>query len=269
MTNALTNVLQHGPRLCAEWIPNSIHAELYSALVCGTPLPAGFAKQIFLDSGLIHLMVVSGAHLMFLESLLERVPTWLRLSLLGGYCWLTGFGAPIVKAFVRRVWEVRLRKSGWSSLQIDFVSVMTVLILWPPWFMSRSLQMSWMCGLALALPAWFRWRAFDQSLKAYILLFAFCAGHPVSIAWNSLIAPFVGMILFPASLMVLPFPFLQPLADGLWDFFLLVLRLGPKFPPLAWYASIQYLFWMTPMLHLFLLWREVGWRRAYAYSSSR
>lgn len=266
MMNALTNVLHQGPVVCSKWIPNSIYAELYSALVCGTTLPAGFEKQVFLDSGLIHLMVVSGAHLLFLESMMERLPVSLRLPLLGGYCWLTGFGAPIAKAFARRLWEVWLRPLGWSGLQIDFIAVASVLCIWPPWILSRSLQMSWMCGLALSLSPWFKWRAFDQSLKAYLLLFVFAAANPVSIAWNCMVAPFVGMILFPMSLACFAFEFLVPIGDALWGFFLLILRAGPKFPPVPWFAAIQYLFWLAPLLHLLLLRREIQWRRAHAYS---
>ena len=47
----------------------------YEALICGQRLPKGPLRQVFTEGGLIHLMVVSGAHLLFMEKL------WMKYSL--------------------------------------------------------------------------------------------------------------------------------------------------------------------------------------------
>lgn len=261
-----TNVLQQGPALCVSLIPAGQHRDLIAALICGNSLPASEVRQLFLDTGLVHVMVVSGAHLLFLESLVSRCPKFLRLTLLGLYCWLTGFGAPVVKAFVFRICELHLRPLGWSRLQMEAAAISITLCLYPWWLTSRSLEMSWMCALALSLPPLLRWQALDQSLKAYVLLFVFAGSSLVSIAWNALVAPAVGVILFPLSLAILPLPFLAPLVDRVWDLFLLLLAWGPKAPPSSWFFSSRDLFWIPLALHMLLLVREVRWRRAHAFS---
>lgn len=263
MISGTTNVLQQGPVLCESLIPQGLHHALEAALVCGRSLPPGSAKQLFLDTGLIHIMVVSGAHLIFLESLLPRR---VRMPVLALYCWLTGFGPPVVKAFAHRLAEWKLKPLGWSALQAEAVAILATLLVCPFWLTSRSLQMSWMCFLALSLPPLIRWRALDQSLKTYALLFLFVGSSLISVGWNTLVAPFVGVILFPLSLMLLVLPMLGPLVDGVWNVFLGLLNWGPKSEPAAWFLSSRDLFWLPLGLHILLLIREVRWRRARAFS---
>lgn len=262
MNFGTTNVLQHGPRWCQSLLPNTAHHALEAALVCGISLPPGTDKQLFLDTGLIHIMVVSGAHLIFLESLL---PPRVRLPVLAFYCWMTGFGPPVVKAFAHRIAESQLKPRGWTSLQAEAAAVLVTLTIWPFWITSRSLQMSWMCFLALSLPPLFRWKAFDQSLKTYLLLFLFVGASTLSIFWNTLIAPLVGTILFPCSLTLLILPVLAPLVERVWDVFLFLLNWGPKSQPAAWFFSSRDLFWLPLTLHICLLIREVRCRRAQAF----
>ena len=261
-----TNVLHHGPALCETWVPTSRHRELITSLVCGVPLPSNQARRLFLDTGLIHIMVVSGAHLLFLESLLGKAPVWIRLPVLGFYCWLTGFGAPVVKAFFRRVVELKLRRIGWTNLQIEAVSIGAAILVWPPWVLSKSLQMSWVCALALALPALLAWRALDQALKVHALLFVFVGGSFTSVLWNTVAAPFVGVVLFPISLAAMVWPVTTPLVERVWDIFLALLAFGPQSPPAAWFISGRDLFWLPLTLHIFFLAKEVRWRRARAFS---
>jgi predicted membrane metal-binding protein len=268
MLSAFLDVLHYGPVLCRGLLPVSVHFELYSGLICGTNLPANVDKQAFLDTGLIHLMVVSGAHLLFLEALLVRAPSWIRFPLLGTYCWMTGFGPPVVKAFAHRVFELWLRPRYWRPIQVEAVAVLSLLLLQPAWLMSRSFQMSWMCSLALYLPRWFHYRKFDQAVKSYFMLFVFTGASLLSIAWNTLLAPFVGMILFPICLSVIPLPFLLPVVDGVWDLFLWLLSAGPQSLPSEWYLWTRELFWIPPLVHFFLLQWEVRRCRVYVFSSS-
>lgn len=257
MFSAIHDVLQQGPALCRWLLPGSVHFELYSGLVCGTNLPASVDKQAFLDSGLIHLMVVSGAHLLFLEALLAKFSPAVRLPILMFYCWLTGFGPPVVKAFTHRVVELVLNSKHWRPAQVEAVAVTLIILVCPAWIVSRSFQMSWMCSLAMYLPRYLRWRELDQSLKSYFMLFVFTGASLVSIAWNTLLAPFVGMILFPICLMVIPLPFLIGIVDRVWDLFLWILSHGPCSSPYEWFIWTRELFWIPPLAHMALLFYEV------------
>ena len=261
-TPQLLDVLQQGPILCKRALPPSEFLHLYSALVCGTPLHTGEERRLFLDSGLIHILVVSGAHLMFLESLLGFLGARTRMVLLAAYCWLTGFGAPVVKACARRVLESPSRRYGWSGLQTEAASVLICLIFVPEWLVSRSFLMSWICALTFLLPPLFRWKVLDQALKAFALLYMFCPSSPFTILWNVALAPLVGIVLFPASLLVVVMPWFTGVVDGAWFLFLEALRFGPKAPPEIWYLPTAPLLWWPIGVHGFLLWNEVRWRRA-------
>src|SRR5262245_6137827 len=100
---SLTNLPKVGPEFCQYALPVSPYRALYAALVCGVSLPSGHEKQIFVDTGLIHLMVVSGSHLVFIERLTGFLPNSIRLVLGGAYAFLTGFQAPVMRAWMRRI----------------------------------------------------------------------------------------------------------------------------------------------------------------------
>lgn len=250
-------------------MPTSDLHSLYAALICGIPLPASRAKILFVDTGLIHLMVVSGSHLVFLEMLLAFLPLPALRVVLALYCYLTGFQAPVVRAFLRRVLAAPLtRASGMTVLQIEAATVTVALALYPQWLTSRSFLMSWMCGLALAAPKIFaKSPHFDLALKAYLFLLPFSWASPLTVAWNTLLAPFVGFLLFPASILGIVIPPLCALSDGMWRLFLYVLELGPKGEPLPVFWPAVQLFWIPVATHAALLLWEVRWRRALAFSS--
>ncbi len=267
----ITDILIHqGPVLCERALPSTEFNNLYNALVCGANLPAGSDKQLFIDTGLIHLMVVSGSHLVFIETLLVFLPRTWRLCVMGFYCFITGFQAPVVRAFLRRLVQPTLRlRSGLTALQIEAFTVILILFTYPPWLVSRSFLMSWMCGLALCAPVIFpRWRHLDLALKAYVFLFPFCWVSPITVGWNTLLAPFVGILLFPACLVVMLIPAFTPATDLLWRGFLGLLALGPQTIPLEVFLSASQLCWIPLVTHVSLLVLEVRWRRAHAFSCS-
>jgi hypothetical protein len=215
-------------------------------------------------------MVVSGSHLVFLEILTVFLPVRIRLTILAAYCYFTGFQAPVVRAFLRRTLSRPLTDlSGLTSLQIEAAAVIVALALYPPWLGSRSFLMSWMCGIAMCSPPIFKkFRHLDMALRAYLFLLPFCWASPVSVAWNTLLAPFVGLILFPLSLGAMILPVVTPLSDLMWRGFLGILDLGPHGAQLSFYVSSWGLCWLPPLVHGFLLYMEVRWRRESAFSYS-
>lgn len=267
----LIDLLSHqGPNICRSWLFASPYREHYEAFVCGISLPPSASKQWLTDTGLIHLMVVSGAHLHFVERGLGWFPVPLRLSALVWYSWLTGWGAPVVRALCRRLCVEAIRPWGWTPLQVEFLATLALLVVHPQWLWSRSFLMSWMCALALQLPRprgrWYGLRWLDVSLKCYVLLFVFVPSSPFTMAWNALVGPLIGALLFPVTVMVVIWPAFQVIGDGLWWIFFTLLEHGPKPEPVVGSLPTTSIFWVPLFLHLALLYLEVKWRRAWAFS---
>jgi len=263
----MEQILTSGQDFCRAFAPNSSFRELYDAIVCGVDLPQGPHRQLFIETGLFHLIVVSGAHLQFLEHRLRFLPQSILLPLLAIYCWLTGWGAPAVRAFARRLGLQMVSPKGWTPLQIDALASLLVLSIVPSWIFSRSFIMSWMCSLALLLPLTFpRWTPLRQSLSCYILLFPLCPTSPLTVLWNALIAPWIGNLLFPACLVAYIIPALTPFIDMLWHAFLKLLQAGPHAEPFFMRVPTLAIFWLPFCVHGLLLWGEWKWRKAVAFS---
>ncbi|MCX7978433.1 MAG: hypothetical protein N2578_05460, partial [Bdellovibrionaceae bacterium] len=88
-------------RLCLSLIPSSPMNPHLAAMICGAPLPPPAAK-VWILSSLIHVFVVSGAHLVLIATVLQklRMPWGLCTLLLGIYTALCHFQPPVVRAFV-------------------------------------------------------------------------------------------------------------------------------------------------------------------------
>lgn len=262
-------VVHQGARICAFAIPHSPYASMYGALVCGIDVPVGRDKALFLDTGLIHILVVSGAHLVFVEQLCRWLPARVRLVVVGIYCWLTGFGAPVVRAFARRLCARWVEPLGWSGLQVEALTTVVLLMLFPFYLTSRSFLMSWLCALALQAPLpWPKQAQLNVSLKCYVFLLPFAASSPLSILWNCLAGPLIGAILFPACLVAFTIPWFVPISDAIWTALFWLLETGPRAPPSQIWFSVNWVWWIPFVIHFGLLFGEWKWRRALAFLSS-
>lgn len=261
-------LLHHGAEYCQTWMPQTKHFGLYSALVCGQSVTDGSHRQLFIDTGLIHLLVVSGAHLHFMEGWLKWMPARGRLWLLGFYCWLSGFGAPVVRAWLRRLCELLCRRFGGSPLQIELVTLVLIVAVSPGWLWSRSFLMCWLCALAICLPPLFpRWPNLSLSLACYLLLFPFCPSAPSTILCNVVVTPVIGAVLFPLCALAALIPPLVVVTDEMWRVLLIVLEHFPVAPPAPFITFNSWLFLYPLSLHMLLLLMEVPWRRARAFAS--
>jgi hypothetical protein len=88
----------------------------------------------------------------------------------------------------------------------------------------------------------------------------------VSVAWNALLAPFVGLLLFPASALAMLVPPFVALSDVMWRGFMGVLAAGPHGLPLGNFVTTANLAWLPAVTHFLLLTGEVQWRRKRAFS---
>ncbi|MBX3021933.1 MAG: ComEC/Rec2 family competence protein [Bdellovibrionales bacterium] len=268
MTTIQDFVLHQGVELCRAAIPNTLYAPLYGALVCGIDVPSGRDKALFLDSGLIHILVVSGAHLVFIEQLCAWLPERTRTPVLVFYSWLTGFGAPVVRALVRRLCAKRVTGWGWSAVQIELLTSVVILLIVPSWLLSRSFLMSWLCALAIQAPGrWPRHPQLTLSMKCYLFLFPFCLTSPLTVAWNCVLAPVIASLLFPVCLLAFIHPLFASVGDVFWSVLLWILEAGPRTEPATTFINTRALCWLPLTVHLLLLIGELKWRRAVAFSS--
>ncbi len=187
-------------------------------------------------------MVVSGSHVAFLETVLviaSRHCALIRhvipLALLL-FAVANRLEAVVVRAvfslFFRRLNE-RFRFS-WGDVQILCMSGLLAMGFCKGPTSLLSLSLSWLLGLALL-----DWRSpgdtFLKNVRAYAFiapgLLPFSLPHPASILCNFIFAPFMGLALFPASLLTFLVPNLAPLTDWLWRIVKDVVRLLASYVP--------------------------------------
>lgn len=199
------------------------------ALVCGENFSTS-ASQLYMASGLIHLFVVSGAHLVLVEKFLTKFlqrfdlhNRFIIVSILFIYVLACGLNPPSVRSFVSLIFSIgfvhfHLRwPEGQKVLFIGFYC----LILNPEWITSISLQLSWIAALVVSmLEVHFKHssRLLKQSaffILLFPLIFLFQSPHPVTILANLLFTPLLEAVLFPLGLLTWLFPFIHPVFDFL------------------------------------------------------
>lgn len=198
--------------VCLSFLPASTHAEIYAGLVCGKSLgQKTLLLRLLETSQLIHLIVVSGSHLVLLHSACEffskkifgkQLPSHISFAGLLLYTLMTGFQPPCVRAFLFFVAQrSRFRNHAFLS------SILLTLFLIPAWIFSASFQLSVMASLFLLLVP--QKKAFlTQTLLTLglgpLLGFISLAG----LLLNLIIAPVLSLFLFPLALLgILIHPF--------------------------------------------------------------
>lgn len=212
--------------------------DIYRALVCGKRLPVSPVKSLFVQGGLIHLTVVSGAHLLFLERFWKKLPFPVLLKthgiffLLIVYALASHFHPPVVRAlfafFLHRLSSQF--KLFWSTRQIILLSGILCLIYQPAWVYSLSLQLSLLaCFLQTMSPSLLK-RSFFTYLFLLPIVNRWQALHPFTVLIHWILAPLIGTLLFPFSFLSPFFPFLYPISDFLWSGVLKLLKIFQFFP---------------------------------------
>lgn len=202
----------------SPWLP------FYEALLCGRPLPLEWKGSIQ-KLGLVHLYVVSGIHVLFLERALEKLPFsrgkfwWIFgiLSLYAGFC---QFSPPVTRALVH--WSLkhlqRHQRWFWSPEQMSLYASATTLALFPHWLFSLSLPLSWTAALLLSSSLGNK-SSLHKQITLYLglspLIFLFAPLHPISILMNLLFSP-VMTVLLPLLFCTLFLP-LAPVTDFIFQ----------------------------------------------------
>ncbi|MBY0313949.1 MAG: ComEC/Rec2 family competence protein [Bdellovibrionales bacterium] len=225
--------------------------------------------QIFLDTGLYHLLIVSGSHLIFIAGILARLNLksrrwhWIGLLTYACMCLLS---PPISRSFLQlTLSELSARRNlFWTQEQVVFYTGIACLLLFPDWFFSFSFVLSWTASLTLC----FTRRLFVQHCLIFCFMWPLLRNtSPWSILSNFLISPLFSLGLFPASVLTFLIPGLNSITEPLWQCFLFLLDLGPRLsnsasisPPTIT-AMWTYIAALHILLQLLPLWKETPEKR--------
>ena len=251
--------------------------DIYQSLVCGKRLSAGPVKSLITKGGLIHLMVISGAHLLFLEKFWSRLPLprFIKANglfvILLLYAFCADMRPPVVRAlFSFSLFEISRRmKLFWSSWLITCLSACLCLFYQPLWAFSFSMQLSLLAAFLMSLSG--------HSLKKSFFIYMFIlpvinrwqALHPLTVLINWMAVPVIGGVLFPLSLISPLFSPMYAVTDRLWFFALKILSwvkfLPQKTPVMDWFIPEQHVWAYVCAVALIVLFFETFKRRFYLH----
>ena len=216
-------------QLCLSMAPSTQWQNYYQAIVCGKNLSHENFYSHLQKLGLLHIIVVSGSHLIFLSQWIQKLPKVLSRPLepflLILFVLIGQLEAPVLRALISMgAFSLKKRwKLFYSPYQILLLTALLALSLFPEWYLSQSLLLS--CGAALGIQL--SQNPFLQSFFCYVILTPMLAGFaslsPLTLICNSLLTPLVGYFLFPVSFFAFFLP-IESFTDKMWQLFYLCCR---------------------------------------------
>ncbi len=203
------------------------YQDIHSALLCGSSLNnTDFVNQLKTQS-LIHLFIVSGGHFLFLEKLFTylKMPALLKVTLLSIYNLCTGFQEPGTRSICYLLLTRFLNKTSFylRSDQILLLVGALLPIVFPTYLNSASFLLSWTAALSLNISSFLFFKIdgflkvfFSQALITLLLtpwLCAFGNLHPLGVLINLIFGPYIIIVLFPLSGIIILFSDLAPLFE--------------------------------------------------------
>ena len=213
---------------CLERLPVKASAlpEL-KALVCAENFSGLFISEIFVTSGLIHLFVVSGAHLIVLQKIYDRLAMGrarnLFFAMLFIYAGACEFNSPVTRSLIA-IYLMSFLVSKhlyWPKHFCLLLVGLLTLLIEAQWLQSISLQLSWLAAFVVTVNQdFFREKSFlfKQSLYFFALmpiLIYMQVPSPLVIIINIIFTPLLEFLLFPLGLLVWVFPRIYPIFDCL------------------------------------------------------
>jgi competence protein ComEC len=215
--------------LCLRSLPNAVeNLRSLETLVCGKNMQDLELKNLLMQTSLIHIFIVSGSHFLFLHKILTRLPIvrFCPLLPLSLYALVTLCQPPSLRSLLFILLaEISVHKKLFiTPVILVFLSCALSISIFPQWISSRSLLMSLMAALVIAVMSDF-WGKDHDSIPALFLtqsalyfvmgfcLWGFSNLHPLSILLNLTLGPLIGGLLFPLSLLVVLIPDLAFLFD--------------------------------------------------------
>lgn len=238
--------------------------EIYKALVCGKRIYGHELKNLFIQGGLIHLTVVSGAHLLFLERFWEKLPIPVIIKkhglfiILTLYALISNLQAPVLRALfsVCLLSVSKKYKLFWQKNFITFLSALLCLIYQPAWIHSLSLQLSMLACCLLN----FSIHSIKKSFFVYLFILPIInrwqALHPLTVIVNWILAPIISGLLFPLSFLSPLLKILYPITDFLWLIVLKFLKYFSLLPSssylMTWYLPKAWIWPYVALVHFLL-----------------
>lgn len=266
----LKSVLKITQSFCLNYTPASKYDIFYSAIVCGVDhFTVSQEIQSLKTSGLYHLLVVSGSHLIFLSELLEWIfkriglNIFLKYFLMVLFAVMTGLQPPVLRSiFSLTLHDINKSKNCfWTSSEIALASLLICLLLNSSWDKSYGLILSHAAGLALIMfnkhsPTY---RHLGIYATTFLFLLPLQLPNPISVFSNLCLSSIIGYLLFPVSFFCYFVPFLTRLADPLWEFTLRLLNWLSEgaFQSSAYPIPIALLWALLITTNLILIWRKV------------
>ncbi len=267
---------------CINYSPQNMKAvKELNALVCGQDFQSLADSEIYIHSGLIHLFVVSGSHLVLIQRTLLKFEKKLQNSLqhklklqtqlltllvhsaLFVYIFICDLNPPIVRSYL---FIVVLSFSKKYLLQINTQNALLIaslcgLILQPHWITSLSYQMSWIAGITLIYideiynQSHLLMKNFLFYLHFYLTMLFLGLPQVVTVLISTTISPLLEYILFPLAFLVYIVSDLGPLFDVLITVLKFVLNqfeLKPFFRDFNSYLVISLNWLLIFALHFFI-----------------
>lgn len=245
---------------CVQFIGNENNwGSLPAAFLCGREIESLTIRSLMIQTGLFHVLVVSGSHLSTLRGLSKLFRILIPLGLL--YVLICKMDPPIVRAycflFVTAVSV--FFKLHWRPSKIFFISLLLAFFWIPQWHDSTSLRLSLAATLALALcekTPWTQGSRFRSGLLTFVLLFPFLCGwsqnNPLMAVPQILLMSPLNLLLWGIGLFSMLSP---PVASFLYWVFLQMFSgvqkwIGPWQAPfespllLKWALIGLYFFWL-------------------------
>ncbi|HRK06645.1 MAG TPA: ComEC/Rec2 family competence protein [Pseudobdellovibrionaceae bacterium] len=117
-------------QLCLSEAPNILSRDVLQSLICGSALSSSVDARVWKQLGLVHLLVVSGGHLVVLDFVLmkllglvgilqrwPRLSQTLRWSLMTAMIFANQFAPPVWRAYLAMAIGEPLHRRGWTSTQ--------------------------------------------------------------------------------------------------------------------------------------------------------
>lgn len=218
-------------------------------LVCGEKITDSSTAQLLKSVGIIHMFVLSGAHLNFVIHWLKKIPMLKSRPLPLGIILffittMCGFQIPIVRAFLQLSFcqLSKSKKLFWSNQLAINLSGGCIALFTRQW--SYSLILSWAAATFVESinQAKFKNTVF-LNFYLYLGLFFFLLPlqptHPIGVFVASVFTPLMSLILFPMTWLNSIFGFLTPLCQVVWSITLELLKSisPPVGTPPSWMPS--------------------------------
>ena len=207
------------------------------ALVCGHEIENLDVRSLFASTGLIHLLVVSGSHLIIIKNILEfflskiqlitprisnKSTTFIVFTLLFLYVLMCLMNPPVTRSYIGLLVAIAAEKwkFRWPPTTQQFFTSAVSIFINPYWLVSLSFQMSWLASLALntsekifenphsadqdnfAFQKYWQQAMLRTFLIYTLFIFLFCFfgfPHPLVPFYSIVLSPILELVLFPLA----------------------------------------------------------------------